>query len=214
MKYLGQQSNSLDLATKRDVTARVLVGIGRPDKPATTAGAIVGNELDGTVYKSSDGAFVGAWTWEKRAGKWVVTDGDTGWRKVTTPALTAGFLTIRRTNNLCFLNATGGSWGTVSFLRSENNTESGRFSSGTLRLLKPGEVPAGFRSSVSLFMPIAHDGKVLDGTLYQAGTGDSNWLGIHNYTDIMKSAGKLMRLPMLTYTSDEVWPESLPGVKL
>ncbi|HEM3576710.1 TPA: hypothetical protein U1C15_000323, partial [Streptococcus suis] len=62
--------------------------------------------------------------------------------------------------------------------------------------------------------PIAHDGKVLDGTLYLAGIGDSNWLGIHNYKDITQSSGAVMRLPMLTYISDEPWPDVLPGVKM
>ncbi|HFR3538100.1 TPA: hypothetical protein ACHVCJ_000615 [Streptococcus suis] len=139
---------------------------------------------------------------------------DSGWRKITTPGLTEGYLTFRRINNQCMVNATGGRWGTVTLLRPENNTDGYRFANGSLRLLKVGEVPVGFRSSVSLFLPIAHDGKVLDGTLYLAGTGDSNWLGIHNYKDIMQSSGAVMRLPMLTYISDEPWPDVLPGVKM
>ncbi|HEL1848999.1 TPA: hypothetical protein TX087_000957 [Streptococcus suis] len=195
-------------------TARFLVGPGRPDKPETTAGVISGSETSGTVYMSTDGADVGAWEWIKRGTAWVVTNADTGWRKIATPGLTEGYLTFRRINNQCMVNATGGRWGTVTLLRPENNTDAKRFSNGSLRLLKVGEVPVGFRSSVSLFLPIAHDGKVLDGTMYLAGTGDSNWLGIHNYKDIMQSAGAVMRLPMLTYISDEAWPDVLPGVKM
>ncbi|MCK3943340.1 hypothetical protein HCC47_11190, partial [Streptococcus suis] len=130
------------------------------------------------------------------------------------PGLTAGYLTFRRINNQCMVNATGGRWGTVTLLRPENNTDGYRFANGSLRLLKVGEVPVGFRSSVSLFLPIAHDGKVLDGTMYLAGTGDNNWLGIHNYKDTMQSAGAVMRLPMLTYISDEAWPDVLPGTKM
>ncbi|HFU4059066.1 TPA: hypothetical protein ACGOZ1_000476 [Streptococcus suis] len=195
-------------------TARFLVGPGRPDKPETTTGVITGSEVAGTVYLSTDGADSGAWEWVKLGTAWVVSNADTGWRKITTPGLTAGYLTFRRINNQCFINATGGRWGTVTLLRPENNTDGYRFANGSLRLLKAGEVPAGFRSAVSLFLPIAHDGKVLDGTLYLAGTGDSNWLGIHNYKDIMQSSGAVMRLPMLTYISDEPWPDVLPGVKM
>lgn len=195
-------------------TARFLVGPGRPDKPETTTGVITGSEIAGTVYLSTDGAGVGAWEWRKRGTAWVVSNADTGWRKITTPGLIEGYLTFRRINNQCMVNATGGRWGTVTLLRPENNTDAKRFSNGSLRLLKAGEVPVGFRSAVSLFLPIAHDGKVLDGTLYLAGTGDSNWLGIHNYKDIMQSSGTVMRLPMLTYISDEAWPDVLPGVKM
>lgn len=194
--------------------SKIKTGVGRPDKPETTNGVITGKEVDGSIYESTDGAGVGAWEWVKRAGKWTVKTADSGWCKITTPGLTAGYLTFRRINNQCMVNATGGRWGTVTLLRPENNTDGYRFSNGSLRLLKVGEVPVGFRSSVSLFLPIAHDGKVLDGTMYLAGTGDSNWLGIHNYKDIMQSAGTVMRLPMLTYISDEPWPDVLPGTKM
>lgn len=194
--------------------SRIRFGPGRPDKPETTNGLIDGTEADGSIYESTDGAGVGAWEWVKRAGKWTVKAADSGWRKLATPGLTEGYLTFRRINNQCMVNATGGRWGAVTLLRPENNTDGYRFSNGSLRLLKTTEVPVGFRSSVSLFLPIAHDGKVLDGTLYLGGISDSNWLGIHNYKDIMQSSGAVMRLPMLTYISDEAWPDVLPGTKM
>ena len=77
----------------------VLVGPGRPDTPSTTGGVITGNEPVGAEYRSTDGANVGAWTWRKRpGGAWAVTDGDTGWRVVTslldTPPSNTGVASI------------------------------------------------------------------------------------------------------------------------
>ena len=81
----------------------VIVGPGRPDVPPTTAGTITGAEPVGAEYRSTDGANVGAWTWRKRPGNvWAVTDGDTGWRNITS-ALTApyvsGTIYLRRTTH-------------------------------------------------------------------------------------------------------------------
>ena len=69
------------LTLARQNAARVLVGPGRPDTPATTGGVITGSEPVGTEYRSTDGANVGAFVWMKRpGGRWDVVDGDTGWR--------------------------------------------------------------------------------------------------------------------------------------
>lgn len=69
-------------------SALVLSGPGRPDQPSTTAGVITGAEPVGARYESTDEAGVGARTWRKVAGgKWVVTDGDTGWREITAAAV-------------------------------------------------------------------------------------------------------------------------------
>lgn len=213
-RLVAREIKSIEQNFMKKSESRVLAGSGRPDIPETTNGVITGNEPNGAIYESHDGANVGAWEWVKRGGKWHVMTADTGWRKITTPGLVAGYVTIRRMNNQCFINATGGRWGTVTLLRPENNTDGYRFANGSLRVLKQNEIPVGFRSSVSLFLPIAHDGKVLDGTLYLGGTSDANWLGIHNYKDIMASQGALIRLPMLSYITDEAWPQELPGTKL
>ena len=90
----------------------VLVGPGRPDTPSTTAGVITGAEPVGAEYRSTDGANVGAWTWRKRPAGWVVTDGDTGWRKIGTTTSNGGgalTLTVRRAWDQAFwrLETTG-----------------------------------------------------------------------------------------------------------
>ena len=82
-------------------SAYVIIGPGRPDVPSTTAGTITGAEPVGAEYRSTDGANVGAWTWRKRPTGWVVTDGDTGWRKIArTDSWTDSnaYYLVRRTN--------------------------------------------------------------------------------------------------------------------
>ena len=89
----------------------VIVGPGRPDQPATTAGTITGAEPVGAEFRSQDGAQVGAFVWMKRpGGAWAVTDGDTGWRDVT--ALASGWhanyangfrILARRTDSMAML---------------------------------------------------------------------------------------------------------------
>ena len=86
----------------RDVKAiTVVLGVGRPDKPTTTDGKITGDEPNGTIYESSDGGRVGAWKWQKRNGKWMVTDGDTGLVNAVTKNLKPGaYIKLRRQGNL------------------------------------------------------------------------------------------------------------------
>jgi len=74
-------------------SAYVIIGPGRPDVPSTTAGAIPSPDTTpvGAEYRSTDGASVGAYVWMKRpGGRWEVTDGDTGVRKLAaSTAMTA-----------------------------------------------------------------------------------------------------------------------------
>lgn len=92
-----------------------LTGPGRPDTPSTTGGIITGNEPVGTEYRSTDGASVGAWVWRKRSTGWVVTDGDTGWRDVTSfvidstgaSAVSSGSLRMRRIGGVIHATTAG-----------------------------------------------------------------------------------------------------------
>ena len=60
-------------------------GPGRPDKPETVEGLLDGIVLkNGDIYVSTDGAGTGAWEWVYFNNKWNVSQGDTGWRYVST----------------------------------------------------------------------------------------------------------------------------------
>ena len=93
-----------------------IVGPGRPDIPSSTAGVIKGNEPVGATYYSEDGAGVGAYVWMRRpGGKWEVTNGDTGWRNVTsfvvdsagTAAVSGSTLRMRRLNDVIYASTFG-----------------------------------------------------------------------------------------------------------
>ena len=60
----------------------LVVGPGRPDAPTTTGmtSAALAALPAGCEYRSTDGASVGAWVWQKQPAGWVVARGDTGWR--------------------------------------------------------------------------------------------------------------------------------------
>lgn len=82
----------------------LVVGPGRPDAPTTTgfSAAQIAALPVGCEYRSTDGASVGAWVWQKRPTGWAVTDGDTEWRIVSdgseTGVLGKGYtLALRRT---------------------------------------------------------------------------------------------------------------------
>ena len=88
-----------------------IIGVGRPDKPETTGGKITGNEPNGSVYESTNGANVGAWQWQKRGNEWVVTAGDTGLITLKTQNLKAGaYVKLQRINNIVFCFMGGLSW--------------------------------------------------------------------------------------------------------
>ena len=160
----------------------VIVGPGRPDRPATTNGAITGAEPVGAEYRSEDSANVGAYRWVKRpGGRWEVTDGDTGWRNVKADALTSpSQLGIRRMGALVMVageHQSAPSTETSVYVPSSGFTPS----SGTSR----------FVSGVS-----GNGGRVIiggqDGSIRVAGGG--TWA----------------RFSITTFTTDP-WPISLPG---
>ena len=116
----GEQGTQGPPGVVSSASSYVIVGPGRPDVPSTTAGTITGAEPVGAEYRSTDGANVGAFVWMKRpGGKWEVTAGDTGWRRVvveaidTTTAGDHGTLIRRAGPNVYYAIAgktTTGSW--------------------------------------------------------------------------------------------------------
>ena len=65
-----------------DLGSSIIYGAGRPDISSTMTtetAASVAAAQSGAQFISTDGAGVGAWTWQKQGTKWVVTVGDTGW---------------------------------------------------------------------------------------------------------------------------------------
>ena len=58
-----------------NASSYILVGPGRPDRPATTNGVITGKEPVGAEYRSTDGAGDGLFDWRKRPTGWEIAGG-------------------------------------------------------------------------------------------------------------------------------------------
>ena len=203
-----------ELIPEAEVAVKWLKGKGRPDKPETTEGAIVGDEAECTRYLSTDGAGTGAWEWEKRGGVWHVVRGDTGWREIENPQKYFGKIRLRRVDDRISLEFGGGqfdSFGVVKLSVSAQAPypEDKRFSARILQL------PNGWRSCTNAINQIFDDtartqiGMVVIGGMRDgAGNVDMRFAKtVDRETDL-----KLLRVGIVTFPTVDEWPTSLMGV--
>lgn len=203
-----------ELIPEAEVAVKWLKGKGRPDKPETTEGAIVGDEEDCTRYLSTDGAGTGALEWEKRGGVWHVVRGDTGWREIVNPQMYFGKIRLRRVDDRISLEFGGGqfdSFGVVKLSKSAQSEypEDKRFSARILQL------PNGWRSCTNAINQIFDDtaraqiGMVVIGGMRDgAGNVDMRFAKtVDRETDL-----KLLRVGIVTFPTVDEWPTSLIGV--
>ena len=203
-----------ELIPEAEVAVKWLKGKGRPDKPETTEGAILGDEEDCTRYLSTDGAGTGALEWEKRGGVWHVVRGDTGWREIENPQKYFGKIRLRRVDDRISLEFGGGqfdSFGVVKLSVSAQAPypEDKRFSARILQL------PNGWRSCTNAINQIFDDtartqiGMVVIGGMRDgAGNVDMRFAKtVDRETDL-----KLLRVGIVTFPTVDEWPTSLMGV--
>ena len=202
-----------ELIPEAEVAVKWLKGKGRPDKPETTEGAIVGDEAECTRYLSTDGAGTGAWEWEKRGGVWHVVRGDTGWRKLTSGALADGnFLLIRRNGaqiDVQFYNK--GNWGIIKFKPWSKATTRGSGNGASFQLYN---IQEGFRGCMAVICPLYDDD-----TLTQIGGINFNTVesgGAHVMTARFASNIDREKIPgvrpgLFNFPTVDAWPSSLPG---
>ena len=185
----------------------VLVGPGRPDTPSTTGGVITGSEPVGAEYRSQDGAGVGAFVWMKRpGGKWEVTVGDTGWRRIPHPGLLEGAYAFRRVGQNVAFNIMGGQFGVA---RVATDYPNGTASSPAR--FRGGNVPNGFTSDVHVPGPIFVDTRWSQmGQVVIFSKSDTSVIDIY-FTEPV-TTGTRFRLQPLQYVTSDVWPAApLPG---
>lgn len=212
-----------ELIPEAEVAVKWLKGKGRPDKPETTEGAIVGDEEDCTRYLSTDGAGVGAWEWEKRGGTWNVVRGDTGWRAIKFSQGSAvtnkeSFFLLRRVGDTVFAAVGGDTDKDWAIPTIKLDTED--------RVLI--WLPRGFIACSRLFIPITGDVTgVAKGLVDTIGVviniepdsqTDHNHpyergLKIRLHTDVLNSGQAVCRchIPEFNYSTVEPWPDTLPG---
>ena len=191
---------------------KTIVGPGRPDQPNTTGGKITGSEATGDEYVSTNGAGVGANVWKKVNGKWVVIQGDTGWRKITVPSISNGYLVFRRTAENCYVTANGNDYNTFKVASTANVERVQMGSSGQYRdRIMLTRMPQGWETNVPVTgQKVTHDGYDDIGNAVISSVTDQNSLQIRNYSG-NKTANQLLRMPMLTYPNGRAWPNTLPG---
>lgn len=171
-------------------TSYMIFGPGRPDRPSSTNGSIVGTEPVGTEYRSEDGAQVNAWVWRKRAGDvWEVVDGDTGWRNMAhlIPEWKSdnALLFMRRINAIIYVSLT------VSASPGD------KWTSWT-------GLPMGLRGPIwAQYLPL---GSVPLSTYIPVGFVELSYGFQVAMEDQSSSAGAYY-----TYTSADVWLDTLPG---
>lgn len=190
----------------------MLVGPGRPDKPGTTDGLIKGNEANGFLYVSTDGAGVGAQQWQKTAGKWVCIKGDTGLVEVKTLNLKPGaYVKLRRIDNIVYMYTGGLTWGLWGVLgKKEKNYIKDRHREAPRRhdIVRTGGIPVGFRSDAATMVLAFNDDTYLPYlTIYVAGINDANWMGITYHDEVPDIGPTNLRCPIISWTTSEPYPD-------
>ena len=192
-----------------------IIGVGRPDKPETTCSKIKGNEPNGSVYESTDGANVGAWQWQKRSGEWVVTAGDTGLITLKTQNLKAGaYVKLQRINNIVFCFMGGLSWGLFGFKGKKEGGFIPR-QAGRIDIVSQGYIPVGFRAVSSLSYSLYDDDTGRSAAnLYIGGLQDSNFMRITPFHENPKIRGNdaipdigasNLRTPAIIWVTNDKW---------
>ncbi|MBF1233167.1 MAG: hypothetical protein HXM33_01365 [Haemophilus sp.] len=192
-------------------TVPIIYGAGRPDKPDTTDGKIKGNEPNGTIYSSLDGAGVGAYLWQKQKNQWIVISGDTGNRIIRSAInIKSGFLYLQRINNLVICSFTGGAWSSISFYGKKNPEFKRKTHAKRFDLLRTNGIPEGFRTPLAFMLPFYSDDGVQVGMVYVGGTGNYNYIELRFTENVQDNDFDLMRLPVITWVTNDPFPNTLP----
>lgn len=196
----------------------IITGNGRPDKPDTTGDVlngvenkIKGNEPNGTIYRSINGAGVGAYLWQKQNNKWVVISGDTGARRMNTSVnIKEGYISLRRVNNTVECSFSKGRWDTVSFYGSSNSKFTRKNHAKRMDLLPNSKIPLGFRTSVPIMLPFYSDDGDNIATVYVGSRADSNYIELRFKDKLPTDDLNYMRMPVISWITDEPFPDTLP----
>ncbi|WP_049367463.1 hypothetical protein [Haemophilus influenzae] len=196
----------------------IITGNGRPDKPDTTGDVlngvenkIKGNEPNGTIYRSINGAGVGAYLWQKQNNKWVVISGDTGARRMNTSVnIKEGYISLRRVNNTVECSFSKGRWDTVSFYGSSNSKFTRKNHAKRMDLLSNSKIPPGFRTSVPIMLPFYSDDGDNIATVYVGSRADSNYIELRFKDKLPTDDLNYMRMPVISWITDDPFPDILP----
>ena len=212
-EFVGSEVKRVENKIPRDNNGNpiILTGAGRPDKPDTTEGKITGNEPNGTVYISNNGAGVGAWKWIKAKGYWQIVYGDTG--NVTLNAInivTGNWVKIRRYNNLVILSVGGGKWGWFQVLgKGSQGFSQRKRNSKNMDIIAVNGIPAGFRADSSILKSFYNDNGIELGKVYIGSKADYNYIEMRFLEEIRNEDYTDLRFPDLMWYTTDSFPETL-----
>lgn len=197
----------------------IITGNGRPDKPDTTGDVsngvenkIKGNEPNGTIYRSINGAGVGAYLWQKQNNKWVVISADTGSRQMraTSVNIKEGVISLRRVNNTVECSFSKGRWDTISFYGSSNPKFTRKNHAKRMDLLPRSKIPQGFRATTPVMLPFYSDDGDNIAVVYVGSKGDDNYIELRFKDKLPTEDLNYMRMPVVSWITDDPFPEVLP----
>ena len=190
----------------------IITGNGRPDKPETTGGKITGNEPNGTIYVSIDGAWVGAYQWQKQKNKWIVISGDTGSRQMSRDSVNIkeGSITLRRVNNTVECSFSKGRWDTISFYGSSNSKFTRKNHAKRMDILPNNKIPFGFRTKTPIMLPFYSDDGDEVAVVYVASIGDRAYIELRFKDKVPTADLDYMRMPVISWITDDPFPDTLP----
>lgn len=197
----------------------IITGNGRPDKPDTTgdvlngvANKIKGNEPNGTLYNSINGAGVGAYLWQKQNNKWVVISGDTGSRQMSRDSVNVkeGSIYLRRVNNTVECSFSKGRWDTISFRGTKDPKFTRKNHVKRMDLLPRQKIPVGFRTKTPIMLPFYDDDGNYVAVVYIGSMADSNYIELRLKDSLPTEDLNYMRMPVISWITDEPFPETLP----
>ena len=190
----------------------IITGNGRPDKPETTNGKITGGEPNGTFYNSLDGAWVGAWLWQKQKNKWNVVSADTGARRITkyVSNIKSGYITLRRINNLVECTFGGGQWGAIYFYGTNAKEFRRKSHPKRMDLLSNSGVPSGFRAVNNTMLPFYGDDGEHLGMVYVGGRSNYDYIELRFKDKLPAEDMDIVRMPVIYWVTNEPFPDTLP----
>lgn len=190
----------------------IITGNGRPDKPDTTDGKITGREPNGSFYYSINGAGVGAYLWQKQNNKWIVISGDTGPRRIGNSSVNIkeGAIYLRRMNNRVECSFNTGRWDTISFYGSSNPKFTRKNHAKRMDILPSPRIPVGFRTKTPIMLPFYSDDGDEVATVYVASIGDRSYIELRFRDKVPTSDLDYMRMPVISWITDDPFPETLP----
>lgn len=212
-EFVGSEVKRVENKIPRDNNGNptIITGAGRPDKPDTTEGKITGNEPNGTVYISNNGAGVGAWKWIKAKDKWEVVYADTG--DITLNAINivkGNWVRIRRYNNLVIMSFGGGQWGWFQALgKGSQGFTQRKPNSKNMDIIEINGIPAGFRADFSILKPFYNDDGIDLGKVYIGSKNDYNYIEMRFLEEIRNEDYTDLRFPDLMWYTTDSFPETL-----